>query len=236
MTQKVSKSTIDFPKSESPANINPDLRKEAVCGCSHADGFSSEVMTKEFMDDFSQALECLENGGVILYPTDTVWGIGCDAECSEAVKRIFEIKHRSDSKAMLSLVASTKQLARYVGEAQAAKATELTEQALPRALTVVMENACGVAPQLIAADGTAAFRLTREPFTATLCRELGRPLVSTSANISGHPSPSLFKEIEEAIVANCDYVVKYRRDDEKACKPSRIVKLNSDGSITTLRE
>lgn len=186
--------------------------------------------------DIASAVACMKEGGIILYPTDTVWGLGCDATCADAVKRIFKLKQRDDSKAMLSLIDSAKKLSEYVGMEQAEKAAVLTSELKPLPVTIIMGNACGIAPQLIAADGTAAFRLTDELFSAALCRMLGHPVVSTSANVSGQNSPALFNEIDKLIIDGADYVVKYRQDDEQRGMPSRIIKLNNDGSITTIRE
>lgn len=186
--------------------------------------------------DIASAVACMKEGGIILYPTDTVWGLGCDATCAEAVNRIFKLKQRDDSKAMLSLIDNVKTLAEYVGIEQAEKAAILTSELKPRPVTIVMGNAHGIAPQLIASDGTAAFRLTDEPFSASLCHKLGHPVVSTSANVSGENSPAIFREIDSHIINGVDYVVKYRQDDEQRGIPSKIIKLNNDRSITTIRE
>ncbi len=184
-------------------------------------------------EDIKKALAVLRNGGVILYPTDTVWGLGCDATNSDAVDRIYKIKERCDNKAMLSLVPSVAMLERCVGELP-----EIAEQLIDvavRPLTIVYDNVKGLASNLIAADGSAGIRLTSELFSKELCSRFGRPVVSTSANKSGMPTPIVFKEIDADIVNSADYVVNYRQDDMSEYEPSSVIKLSADGTFKILR-
>ncbi|MCM1448848.1 MAG: L-threonylcarbamoyladenylate synthase [Clostridiales bacterium] len=185
-------------------------------------------------EDIQKALEVLRRGGVILYPTDTVWGIGCDATCSEAVKRIYEIKQRSDSKAMIVLMQDVDDLWRYVDTVPEV-ALELIE-ATVRPLTIVYDHGINLAPELLAADGSVGIRITRERVSATLCRRLRRPLVSTSANISGQPAAALFHEIDETILKSVDYVMTSRRDDMERVLPSQVIKLSDSGVVKILRK
>ena len=184
-------------------------------------------------DDIHKALSVLRAGGVILYPTDTVWGIGCDATSSEAVRRIFEIKRRPESKALISLVGSWDMLEQTLGRPVAKDVLDFIASA-SRPVTVIYENVDGLAPELLAADGSAGIRMTGEEFSSRLCQALGHPLVSTSANVSGQPAPAFFNEISPEIIAAVDYVVSYRRDDLTASAPSMVVKINGE-NIDVLR-
>lgn len=184
------------------------------------------------MEDLTKALEVLKHGGIILYPTETIWGIGCDATCSDAVERIFRLKGRADSKAMISLVDSMESLQKWVRVITESVVKEIEDSARP--LTVVYENPMGIAPRLIAEDGSAAFRITSLPFTRELCRQLGRPLVSTSANISGEKPAATFAAIDERILEGVDYVCLTGRDNLPG-HPSRIVRL-SGGTVEVIRE
>ena len=178
--------------------------------------------------DLESALRVLRAGGIILYPTDTVWGIGCDATNSEAVRRIYALKRRSDSKSMLVLASGAGMLPE----------TAAVQQRMPdeRPTTYIYPHAEGVAPELIAEDGSLGIRVTREAFSKALCEGLGKPVVSTSANISGEPAAKTFSQISEAIKQGVDYICLYRREDEEEKQPSRIVKLLEDGSEVVLRE
>jgi len=184
-------------------------------------------------NDTFKAVEFLQQGKIILYPTDTVWGIGCDATCNGAVRKIYSLKRRSDSKSMLVLVDSIEMLSRYVNELPE-EVIELIEGA-SRPTTVILPGAKDLAPALVASDGSVGFRVSRDEFSAGLCRKLGTPVVSTSANISGKPSARNFKEISDEIKNGVDYVCFTRRDDDAAGIPSRIVKLESDKTITVIR-
>lgn len=185
-------------------------------------------------EDINVAVDVLRRGGVILYPTDTVWGIGCDATNPEAVDRVYKIKNRSDSKALIVLVGDLGQLERTVAGIPDV-AYDLIEYAT-RPLTIIYDRAIGVADNLKADDGTLAVRVTSEEFSQRLCRAFKRPLVSTSANISGHPTPATFAEIEDAIIEAVDYVCTSRRDDTSPHSPSSIMRLGEDGLFKIIRE
>lgn len=185
------------------------------------------------IEDIKAALEVLQNGGVILYPTDTIWGIGCDAGNEEAVKRIYEIKNRIDSKSMLVLMENAALLERYVDEVPeiAYDLIELTD----KPLTIIYDGAKNLAKNLIAEDGSIGIRITTEAFSSDLIRRFKRPVVSTSANVSGKPSPACFDEISQEIVDAIDYVVKYRQNDTQKAVPSSIMKLGRGGEIKIIR-
>lgn len=187
-----------------------------------------------FDADITQAVDTLRRGGIILYPTDTVWGIGCDATNSEAVRRVFEIKQRPDSKALITLVGSEGALERAVANVPEV-AWELIEAAVDP-VTIVYDHGAGVAPELLAADDSLAVRLTREPFSAKLCQRFGRPIVSTSANVSGQPAPATFSEIPAEIIEKSDYVCQSRRDESGKAKPSMVIKISDGGLFKILRK
>lgn len=187
-----------------------------------------------FQDDVCNAVSVMKNGGVILYPTDTVWGIGCDATCHDAVRKVYEIKHRADSKALISLVGDEDTLEKYVGVEFVGVARQIISDC-DRPVTIVYPACLNMADNLLAADGSAGIRVTHEVYSSALCRELDAPVVSTSANVSGEVAPAVFKEISPEILNAVDYVAHYRRDDESVSKPSRVVKINSDGSTVILR-
>lgn len=184
-------------------------------------------------DEVIRAAKIIRRGGIILYPTDTIWGIGCDATCSDAVARIYEIKKRADSKSMLVLVHQKSMLNSYVDRIPEQADDILAEAKKPT--TIIYPGAKNLAPNLIASDGSLGIRITSDPFCRKLIAETGLPLVSTSANISGEASPSHFHEITEPIKQELDYVVGWRRDDRTAATPSAIVKANLDGSILVIR-
>ena len=185
-------------------------------------------------EDIKLACQIMERGGVILYPTDTIWGIGCDATNEEAVRRVFEIKRRADSKAMLVLMDSADKLAQYVDVPEAIESLlEAADEGRP--LTIIYPNACGVSPALIAEDGSIGIRITHEAFSNALCRGLGKPLVSTSANISGEPTPAIYAEISQAVKDGVDYICRYRRQDNAAKQPSAIIKINKDNTFNIIR-
>lgn len=185
-------------------------------------------------EDIKKALEVLKNGGVILYPTDTIWGIGCDATNSKAVERIYRIKKREDSKSMLVLMENPALLERYVDDVPEI-AWDLIEITVTP-LTVIYPKAKNLAPNLVAGDGSIGIRVTKEEFTAQLLQRFRRPMVSTSANISGEKSPAFFDEISEEIKNQVDYIVEYRQDDTTPAKPSGIIKLGPGGRIDILRK
>lgn len=185
-------------------------------------------------DDIKKATAVLKNGGIILYPTDTIWGIGCDATNAEAVKRIYQIKMREDSKSMLVLMENPALLDRYVDDVPEVAWDLIEITTTP--LTVIYPNAKNLAPNLIAADGSIGIRFTREEFTSKLLQRFRRPLVSTSANISGEKSPVTFDDISEEIKNQVDFIVEYRQDDISAAKPSSIIKLGPGGQIDIIRK
>lgn len=185
-------------------------------------------------EDLKNALDVLRNGGVILYPTDTIWGLGCDATNAAAVKRIYAIKKRDDSRSLLVLMENVNLLERYMEEVPAI-AYDLIEVS-DRPLTIVYPRAKNLAENLIAADGSAGIRITTERFSRELIRRFRKPVVSTSANISGEPSPATFAGISAEIKAAADYVVRYRQDDPMPATPSGILKLGTGGQIEILRK
>jgi len=194
-------------------------------------------------EDIKKACDVLLKGGIILYPTDTIWGIGCDATNEEAVKRIYEIKQRADSKSMLVLLDSSAKLDYYVSDCPdiALDLIELSEfpkgiDLAHKPVTIIYSGAKNLASNLIAEDGSIGIRITQENFSKELCRRFKKPIVSTSANISGNPSPANFPEIESAIINAVDYVVNYRQDDLTKSKPSSIIKLESGGVVKIIRE
>ncbi len=184
-------------------------------------------------DDMEQAVKTLREGGVILYPTDTIWGIGCDATNADAVKRVYEIKRRQDSKAMIVLANSDAMIANHVEQAPEVAWDIVTLATNPT--TVIFDKGRNLAPNLMAADGSVAFRLTREDFSSQLCFHLRRPIVSTSANISGQPSPKSFGDIADEIIKAVDYVVRYRQDDRTPASPSSIIKIGNKGEVKIIR-
>jgi L-threonylcarbamoyladenylate synthase len=185
-------------------------------------------------DDIKKALEVLKAGGVILYPTDTIWGIGCDATNEKAVERIYKIKKREDSKSMLLLMENPALLERYVDEVPEI-AWDLVEVATTP-LTVIYPNAKNLAKNLIAEDGSIGIRFTKEAFTTQLLQRFRRPLVSTSANISGEKSPAFFHEIPEEIKNQVDFIVEYRQNETTPAQPSSIIKLGIGGRIDIIRK
>lgn len=185
-------------------------------------------------DEIKKACEVMQKGGVILYPTDTVWGIGCDATNEEAVKRIFEIKKRADSKAMLVLVDSPVKVDFYVQDVPNV-AWDLIEMTT-KPLTIIYDGARNLASNLIAEDGSVGIRVTSEKFSKQLCFRFRKAIVSTSANISGQPAPAVFSEISDEIKNAVDYIVDYRRDEKGPAKPSSIIKLGKGGTVKIIRE
>jgi len=176
----------------------------------------------------------LLQGGVILYPTDTIWGIGCDATLDEPVERIFAIKQREDKKAMLILVDSVGMLEKYVDTIPdlALEIIALSEQPL----TIIYPGARGLAPNLIDKDGSVGIRITQDPFCKGLLQSFCKPIVSTSANIAGNPGPAFFNQISESIIASVDYAVDWHREDKTKRKPSGILKVGLKGEIEVIRK
>lgn len=186
-----------------------------------------------FKNDIEQCLSVLENGGLILYPTDTVWGIGCDATNPEAVEKVYRLKKRPDEKSMIVLLAEERDILTYITQPNPMISDYV--KGLENPTTVIYEGAVGFADNLLPADGTIAIRVVKEPFCKMLIKQFGKPIVSTSANISGYPAPAVFSDIDVAIINGVDYVVEYRRDDLVPARPSSIIKWNADGSLTILR-
>ena len=199
--------------------------------------------------DLEEAVRVLRMGGVIVYPTDTVWGIGCDATNEEAVRKVYALKRREDCKSMLVLLDAPGKLQGYVEEVPEI-AWELLECSAPlqlplqrgreytehiRPLTIIYPRGRNLAKNLIAEDGSVGIRITQEPFSKALCERLRRPIVSTSANISGEPAAKTFRQISEAVLQQADYVCFYRRDDEEEKQPSSIIKLGLHNEIQIIR-
>jgi L-threonylcarbamoyladenylate synthase len=191
-------------------------------------------MKIEFGTDLTAALKVLRSGGVILYPTDTVWGLGCDATNARAVQRIFEIKQRAENKSLIILVNSVAMLERYVSNPPevALEMAELSE----RPLTVVYDSGKSLAEGVASSDGSVGVRVCTEPFCDALIDALRRPLVSTSANISGSGAPAIFDEISEEVKGAVDYVCLWRQDDRSRARPSSVIKVSGNGVVKILRE
>ncbi|MEO8149187.1 MAG: L-threonylcarbamoyladenylate synthase [Bacteroidia bacterium] len=184
-------------------------------------------------NDIQKCLEVLRKGGVILYPTDTVWGIGCDAKNEKAVQRIFEIKKRTDSKSLIILVDHENQLNKYVREVPAI-AWDLIELA-EDPLTIIYDDAGSMAPNVFAEDGSVGIRICKDEFCKKLIYKFGKPIVSTSANISGERWPENFSQITDEIKNAVDYVVTWRQNEMKKSKPSKIIKLKVNGEFKIIR-
>lgn len=191
-------------------------------------------MNISFNDDIVKAVEVLRSGGIILYPTDTIWGIGCDATNQAAVRRIYEIKQRIDAKSMLVLMENPNLLNSYISEVPEI-AWDLIEVA-DNPLTIIYPGAKNLAHNLCANDGSIGIRITTEPFTQQLIQRFRKPIVSTSANISGQKSPLNFLEISDKIKILMDYIVTYRQDDLSKRNPSGIIKLGIGGQIEIIRK
>lgn len=184
-------------------------------------------------EEINDIVHILQNGGVILYPTDTIWGLGCDATNAEAVARIFAIKQRAANKSMIVLLPDEKSVLQYVADPHPDIVAILRSFTIPT--TVVYDNAIGFAGNVPAADGSIGIRVTADPFCKTLLKRFKKPLVSTSANVSGSDSPRIFDEIAEELKGMVDYVVRYRQDDRMPAAPSAIVKIDGSGSLQRLR-
>jgi Sua5/YciO/YrdC/YwlC family protein len=185
-------------------------------------------------DEIKKTVEVLRSGGVILYPTDTVWGLGCDATNEQAVKRIFEIKKRADAKAMLVLIDNAGKLQSYVDEVPdiAWDLIKMTE----KPLTIIYPEARNLAPNLIAEDKSVGIRVTSEDFSKKLCAQFRKPIVSTSANVSGEPTPANFSQISDEIKSAVDFVVNFRQNELSQPKPSSIIKLGKGNIFQLIRE
>ncbi|MDY6147441.1 MAG: L-threonylcarbamoyladenylate synthase [Porphyromonas sp.] len=180
-----------------------------------------------------ETVSVLRSGGIVLYPTDTVWGLGCDATNEEAVQRLIRLKHRAQGKSMLVLLDSDAKLPSYVQEVPSI-AYDLIDAAI-RPLTLIYPGARNLAPSLIAPDGSIGIRITREKISQAICQQLRVPIVSTSANISGNQTPRFFSEIDPEVVTAVDYVVPLRQDDRTSALPSEIIKLGVHNEVTLIR-
>jgi L-threonylcarbamoyladenylate synthase len=190
-------------------------------------------MIVPFLDDVENCLRVLKSGGTFLYPTDTIWGIGCDATNSQAVEKVFQLKKRPETKSLVVLVADEKSILNYIAAPDLAVFDFINKQERPT--TIVFDKAIGLAENIIAQDGSAAIRIVKDEFCKHLIKRFRKPIVSTSANISGQPAPVSFTAIDEEIQDDVDYIVKWRQDDNKAAVPSQIIKWNKDGTVTILR-
>ena len=180
------------------------------------------------------AVEIMENGGVILYPTDTIWGIGCDALNEIAIDKIFKLKNRADSKSLIILLAEAKDIFKYVANPHPDIVSIV--QSFEEPTTVIYNQAIGLPSSLISEDGSIAIRVTKDPFCKSLIKRMKKPLVSTSANISGNPAPKGFSSIESEIKNGVDYIVTHRQNEPyKALKPSTIIRIHADGSKDVIR-
>lgn len=184
------------------------------------------------IDEIRKSAATLRGGGVILYPTDTIWGIGCDATNEEAVQKIFAIKQRPSAKSMIILVAEPQQVGFYAEVPEVTR--DLVEYA-ERPLTIIYPKAKGIAKSLIAEDGTIAIRVVKDEFCRMLINNIRKPLVSTSANLSGELTPEYFDAIREEIKQSVDYVVNLRQHETRKNSPSRIMKVAMDGTIEIIR-
>ena len=185
-------------------------------------------------EDLKKAVDVLREGGLILYPTDTIWGIGCDATNKEAVKRVYDLKQRHDSKSMIVLLDNVAKLPGYIDEIPdvAYDMIELTD----KPLTIIFDGAKNLADNLLAGDGSVGIRITLETFSQQLCGRFKKPLVSTSANVSGEPFPQNFSEISDVIKQGVDFIVSFRQEEMKNPAPSGIIKLGKGGEVTIIRE
>lgn len=191
-------------------------------------------MQNDFAEDINSCLKILNDGGTILYPTDTIWGIGCNAAAEKAVGKIFQIKKRTESKSMIVLIDDEKKLTRYVRHLPPQTLDLISQSEKP--LTIIFDGAQNLAPNIISKDGSVAIRIVKDKFCKELISRFGKPIVSTSANISGENPPKNFKEISPSIIQSVDYVVKYRQDDLKEFAPSKIIRLKKNGETEVIRE
>ena len=191
------------------------------------------MVNVQYTKDIAEAVKVMRTGGVILYPTDTVWGIGCDATNAEAVAKIYAIKKRTESKAMICLVDSDNRIQRYVRNVPEVAWDVMTMSEKPT--TVILDGADGLAKNLIAEDGSIAMRITQEPFSKELCYRMQKPIVSTSANISGEPAAQNYCDISEEIRNAVDYICTSRRQEHQPHKPSSIIRIRQNGEFEIIR-
>ena len=186
-------------------------------------------------DEIKRTVDVLKNGGVILYPTDTIWGIGCMASDTKAIDRIYEIKERPSHKSFILLCNSISQIKNYVSEKNFSEAWKKLIAGTDRPTTIIYQDTKNLPPNLIADDSSIAIRLVKDAFCIKLIEGIGEPLVSTSANLSGKAPPASFKEIDKEIILKADHVVSYRQEDETPNFPSRIIKVLTNGEIEVIR-
>jgi L-threonylcarbamoyladenylate synthase len=184
--------------------------------------------------DIQKCIEVLAAGGTILYPTDTIWGIGCDATQSHATQKVYQLKKREDAKAMLVLVNSADMLSMYVEEipAMAREIIDISDDPL----TIIYPTGRNLAGNLLSPDGAIGIRITSDPFCTELINRFRKPLVSSSANIAGQPAPATFREVSAEIISGVDYTVTWRQDDQRKRKPSGILKVKLNGEIEVIRK
>lgn len=190
-------------------------------------------MNSFFNAEVEKAVTVLKSGGVMLYPTDTIWGLGCDATNEAAVEKIYTIKSRPETKSLIILIAEVRDLLHYVAAPDPAVSGYLEQQTKPT--TIVFENAIGLAPNVVAADGSVAIRIVNDDFCRHFIKRLRKPVVSTSANESGKPAPQTFSGILPFVKKAVDHIVQWRQNETVPAKPSRLVKWNNDGTVTVLR-
>jgi L-threonylcarbamoyladenylate synthase len=188
---------------------------------------------KDFETDIENCLPVLQTGGLILYPTDTIWGIGCDATNPDAVKKVYALKQRTETKSLIVLMADQRDILKYTSQPDLRIFDFL--QTAHKPTTVIYEGAIGLAANLIHTDGTVAIRLINDEFCRHLIKRFRKPLVSTSANLSGEPAPAYYREIAPPVRAGVDYVVHHRRDDTTPRQPSAIIRWNANGTPTIIR-
>ena len=188
----------------------------------------------ERAEDIKNSIKAIREGGIIIYPTDTIWGLGCDATNLLAVEKIFEVKNREETKSLIILVDGIAMLERYVAEVPeiAYQLIEVTDSPL----TIIYPKGKNLAKGVCATDGSVGIRVCEVPFCAELIRGLRKPIVSTSANFSGAPSPTSFSGIDPKLIEMVDYVAEYRRDNANMVKASSLIKINADGTIAILRK
>ena len=186
-----------------------------------------------FEDDIKNCISVLQNGGIILYPTDTVWGIGCDATNEKAVEKIYAVKRRNEEKSMIILVADEKDILHYTDHPEPVIFDYI--KGISKPTTVIYDSAKNLAKNLVNKDGSVGIRIVKDFFCSELLRQFVKPIVSTSSNISGYPPPTFFEDIDTQIKSGVDYIVQHRQDDMTEATPSAIVKWNADGSLTIIR-
>ncbi len=187
----------------------------------------------DFSKDIAEAVRVMKKNGVIIYPTDTIWGIGCDATNEKAVEKIFKIKKRPSAKSLIILLDTEEKLQLLMNKVPDVAISLINQVTSP--LTIIYSGVCGLAKSVYASDGTVGIRITRDPFCRELCRALDKPLISTSANISGYDYPLVFRDMDHELIKKADYVVEYGRNEVKQIKPSTIVRLKNNWEYEILR-